>query len=65
MKEVKEGEEVLSLRGSDGKEFGGRSVRGRRGTEMAESESGTAVNLPAHGVAGKRVCIVKCKKREA
>ncbi|MCI57421.1 hypothetical protein A2U01_0078672, partial [Trifolium medium] len=54
MKEVKEGEEVLGLRGSDGKEFGGRSVRGRRGTdrgrrgtEMAESESGTAVNLPA------------------
>lgn len=65
MKEVKEGEEVLSLRGSDGKEFGGRSVRGRRGTEMAESESGTAVNLPANGVAGRRVCIVMCEKREA
>lgn len=35
-----------------------RTLRGRRGTEMDETESGTAVSLPAHDAGGRRVCIV-------
>jgi len=57
MKELKEGEELFNLRGSEGIEFCFRIVRGRRGTEMAEIESGAAMNLPEHCAGGRRVCI--------